>query len=465
MAWNVRSDPSSSDRAIDRHHLARGQVGHAGDRERLAPGEAQRRGALARQELERQHAHAHEVGAVDPLVALGDDGADAQERGALGRPVARGAGAVLLAGEEHQRHALVAVAHRRVVDEGLLAVGQVERVRPLLALDEPVAQPDVAEGAAHHHLVVAAPGPVRVEVERRDAVGLQPLAGGRPGGDGAGGADVVRGDRVAEDREHAGAHDVGERRGLRRQAREERRVGDVGGRRVPLVAVAGGDGDRAPLLVALEHRGVGLAEQLRVDGRGDDVPHLVRRRPDVGEHDGGAVRRRAQRLRGEVDVHAPGQRVGDDQRRRGEVRGPHERVDAALEVAVARQDGRDDQLVGLDGLGDRLVERPAVADAGGAAVAGEGEPEVREGRHQPGPLEVAGDRPRPGGQRGLGDRRAPQAPGDRVPREEPGADHHRRVGGVGAGGDGRDRHRPVADLGGLAAGLDGLRPARPTVCG
>ena len=48
--------------------LARGViVGQAVDRIRLAAGEAERRGALARQELERQDAHAHEVGAVDPL--------------------------------------------------------------------------------------------------------------------------------------------------------------------------------------------------------------------------------------------------------------------------------------------------------------------------------------------------------------------------------------------------------------
>ena len=71
------------------------------------------------------------------------------------------------------------VAHRHVVDEPLVAVGQVDGVRPLLALDEPVAQPDVAEGAAHHDLVVTAPRTVRVELERPDAVRLEPLAGRR----------------------------------------------------------------------------------------------------------------------------------------------------------------------------------------------------------------------------------------------------------------------------------------------
>ena len=42
-------------------------------------------------------------------------------------PVARGAGAVLLAADHDERHALLRVAHRRVVDRQLLAVGQVAR--------------------------------------------------------------------------------------------------------------------------------------------------------------------------------------------------------------------------------------------------------------------------------------------------------------------------------------------------
>ena len=49
-------------------------------------------------ELQRQHAHADQVAAVDALEALGDHRLDAQQLRALGRPVARRAGAVFLAG-------------------------------------------------------------------------------------------------------------------------------------------------------------------------------------------------------------------------------------------------------------------------------------------------------------------------------------------------------------------------------
>jgi hypothetical protein len=57
-------------------------------------------------ELQRQHAHADEVRAVDALEALDDHRAHAEQVGALGRPVAARAGAVFLAGDDHQRRAV-----------------------------------------------------------------------------------------------------------------------------------------------------------------------------------------------------------------------------------------------------------------------------------------------------------------------------------------------------------------------
>src|SRR5690606_32118062 len=58
------------------------------DRHDLGAVQAERLPALTRRELQRNDAHADEVGAVDPLEALGDDRLDAEEARALGRPVA-----------------------------------------------------------------------------------------------------------------------------------------------------------------------------------------------------------------------------------------------------------------------------------------------------------------------------------------------------------------------------------------
>ena len=195
---------------------------------------------------------------MDALVALGDHGPHAQKRAALGRPVARAARPVLLAGDHHQRHAVGLVAHRRVVDRQLLAVGEVPGEAALDALDDPVSQPDVREGAAHHHLVVAAPRAVAVELARLDAVLDQVAAGGCGRRDRPGRRDVVGRDRVAQDRQHPRVHDVGQVGG----ALEEGGLPHVGRVRIPLEQLAGRHRQLAPALVAVEDAAVLVGVEL-----------------------------------------------------------------------------------------------------------------------------------------------------------------------------------------------------------
>ena len=137
----------------------------AGDRELLLAGQPERLGVLAVGELQRQHAHADQVGAVDALEGLGDHRPHAEQLRALGRPVARRAGAVLLAGEHDQRRALLGVlASPRRRSSSPRRPGMMPRHAALGARRELVAQADVGERAAHHHLVVAAARAVGVEV-------------------------------------------------------------------------------------------------------------------------------------------------------------------------------------------------------------------------------------------------------------------------------------------------------------
>ena len=160
-------------------------------------------------------------------------------RVALGRPVSRGAGAVFLAREHHERHALRLVGHGRVVDRHLGAVRHVAGDAALGAGRELVADADVGKGAAHHHVVVAAPRAVGVEVPARNLPFQQVRAAGGLGADGAGGRDVVGGDGVAEEAEDPRAADVLRRLRLRRHALEVGRVLHVGAARIPGVGLPG----------------------------------------------------------------------------------------------------------------------------------------------------------------------------------------------------------------------------------
>jgi hypothetical protein len=134
--------------------------------------------------------------------------------------------------------------------------------------------------------MVAAPRAVAVEVLLRHAVLDQILAGRCGGLDVAGRADVVGGDRVAEDRQRTRAanHRIGFGAAL-----EERRFLDVGGSAVPGIDLAGRRRHRIPQRV--------VGADILVDGIGGGV----RRRA--------AARRRLPRRSARCPSDRPGHRV------------------------------------------------------------------------------------------------------------------------------------------------------------
>src|SRR5690349_10128128 len=96
--------------------------------EALVAGEVQRLAGHAVLELQRQHAHADQVRAMDALEGLAYHRLHAEQVDALGRPVARRTGAVLLAGDQDLRRVFLLVAHRHIVDRlglvGLVVMGE-----------------------------------------------------------------------------------------------------------------------------------------------------------------------------------------------------------------------------------------------------------------------------------------------------------------------------------------------------
>ena len=229
----------------------------------------------------------------------------------------------------------------------------------------------VGERPAHHDLVVAAPRPVLVEVLRLDPLLLE-VAGRRAILlDGADRRDVVSRDRVAEERQDPGARNV---LGLRRRPGHALKVGrlaHVGRSGIPLEELAFGRRHLFPALVAFEDVAVLFLEHLGPDRPADLLLDLFRRRPDVFQVDGIPFLVVAERLVVEVQVHPPRQRVGDDERGRGEIVGAHLRVNPPLEVPVAGENGHRNQIPFLDRGRNGLRKGAAVTEAGGAAVADE----------------------------------------------------------------------------------------------
>ena len=106
----------------------------------------------------------------------------------------------------------------------------------------------------------------------------------------------------------------------------------------------------------------------------------------------------------------------------------------------------DDQIISLHGIGDRLGQRAAVADARRAAVADGVEIRVVEVIAQSGFIEIIRHNPASRRQAGLDIGRHLQTFFDRLFRQQAGGNHHRRVAGVGAARDRGDRHVAVREI-------------------
>ena len=169
--------------------LSRGHLGDAGGQayvDDFVTGQPQALMAVAILKHQGQHAHADEVGAMNTLEALDNDRFDAKQACTFGGPVATGAGTVFLAGEHHQGRLFALVAHGRIVNAEFVARWNVHGIATFHTLNHLVADSDIGERAAHHHLVIAAPRAVGVEIDDVDAVLLQVLTCRAVSLDGAG---------------------------------------------------------------------------------------------------------------------------------------------------------------------------------------------------------------------------------------------------------------------------------------
>jgi hypothetical protein len=110
-----------------------------------------------------------------------------------------------------------------------------------------------------------------------------------------------------------------------------------------------------PVGVAVGDGGVLVAEHLRVDAGVDGFSDFLLGGPDVLEVDGLAGLVLAERVGFEVVADVAGEGVGDDQRRAHQIICADLGGDAALEVAVAGEDGDGDERVVFDGLAETSV--------------------------------------------------------------------------------------------------------------
>ena len=126
-------------------------------------------------------------------------------------------------------------------------------------------------------------------------------------------------------------------------------------------------------------------------------------------------------------------------------------MDAAFEIAIARQHGHRGQAARSDRIIDFIGQRAGTPHASHAAKTAEVKPKEIKGCLQAALSKIVRHHARPGRQRGLDPGPRAQAARKGIARHEPGADHHRGIGGVGATGDRGDHHIAILQTGTMRA--------------
>src|SRR5215216_1455074 len=128
---------------------------------------------------------------MNSFETLCDDGFHAEQAGAFRGPVARASRAVLLSGDDYQRHAFRLITHSRIIDAHAFAVRLMNRDTAFNSWHHQVLDSHVCESAADHYFVIATPRAITIEVFDIDAAPLQVQARGRRRLDRTGGTDVI----------------------------------------------------------------------------------------------------------------------------------------------------------------------------------------------------------------------------------------------------------------------------------
>ena len=286
-------------------------------------------------ELEREDAHADEVGSVDTLVAGGNDCFHAEETCSFGGPITAAAGAVFLTSDDDERGLLRLILARGVVDAHALVIGLVESLTTLHAGKHEVFDAHVGKSAAGHDAVIASAAAIAVEVILGDSVFAEEAACWGLLLDGSSRRDMIGRNRVTEDAQRTGSGDRSDHAGFHTEVFEEGGLLDVGALGIPLIDLSGRGTDLVPLGILSCEIAVQCGKHLRCEGAAQCVANLGEAGPDVLEEDLFPFLAFADRLLGEVYVNSTCQREGDHKGGGHQEVGLDILVNAGLKVTVA----------------------------------------------------------------------------------------------------------------------------------
>ena len=280
---------------------------------------------------------------MNTLKAFRNHGFNPQKRSAFCRPIAAGAGTILFAAKDDQWGALLLIGHCRVKDRHLASVWT-ECVAALDPIEHLILDADIGEGAAHHHLVIAATRAIGVELSRADLALGEIFTSWGCVFERAGGRDMIRGDHITQNCHNLGVLKIGDLVSFHRNALEIGWILHIGRGGGPIVGFLIGHIHGLPFLIALKHIGIFRQEGLTGHRRFHHFGNLLRGGPDVFEVDVIAVAVLANHICGQVNVQSASQSIGHHQGWRGQIIGADIWGDAPFKVSVAGQHRSGDEI-------------------------------------------------------------------------------------------------------------------------
>ena len=217
-------------------------------------------------------------------------------------------------------HDFIAIARHAAFDSG----------------DHFVLDADVGKGAAHHNVMMTTPRAIAVEIRLRDLMFHQPFASRRVRFDATRGRNMVGGDAIAQNRQRFRVDNVADRCRCHAHAVKIGRIGHISAARAPLIGFAALDLDRLPMFVALIDAGIAAFEHFAADRGSHRLVDFLIAGPNIAQIHIHTVRTGANGRGREIFGHGAFQRIGNDQRRRGQKVCAHVGRHASFKVAVAR---------------------------------------------------------------------------------------------------------------------------------
>ena len=204
--------------------------------------------------------------------------------------------------------------------------------------------------------------------------------------------------------------------------------------------------NRIPHLIALKHIAITRLKHIRPDRPCNRITDLILSGPDIPQKHRIAIPIQPYRLRSQIQIHPPRQRISHNQRRRRQIIRLHMRMHATFKIAIATQHRRSDQILLVNRGNHRIGQRPAISDTRRTAITHRVKTQLLQIRRQTRLIEIIRHHARTRRQTRLHMCVNLQPLFHRLLRQQAGSHHHRGIARIGTTRNRRNHHRPVPEL-------------------